>query len=157
SGVSRLDSVLAVRRGEGSADSPLEQRVFRVLRPRVPPFVTHYPLTLDGVTLILDLALVDFRIAGEVEGRDVRVRSRSAFDRGKTKANLLVAHGWGPVYFTATMDDETIVRQVTALLPTDLRYARPRYSGWRPVKTFTTLERTMSSFLRSYLTVAIFP
>jgi NADH-quinone oxidoreductase subunit A len=30
------------------------------------------------------------------------------------------------------------------------------FAGWRPVKAFTTLERTMSSFLRSYLTVAIF-
>jgi NADH-quinone oxidoreductase subunit A len=29
-------------------------------------------------------------------------------------------------------------------------------AGWQPVKAFTTLPRTMSSFLRSYLTVAIF-
>jgi NADH-quinone oxidoreductase subunit A len=29
-------------------------------------------------------------------------------------------------------------------------------AGWQPVKAFTTLVRTMSSFLRSYLTVAIF-
>jgi NADH-quinone oxidoreductase subunit A len=29
-------------------------------------------------------------------------------------------------------------------------------AGWRPVKAFTTLPGTMSSFLRSYLTVAIF-
>ena len=30
------------------------------------------------------------------------------------------------------------------------------FAGWRRVNAFTTLERTMSSFLRSYLTVAIF-
>ena len=30
------------------------------------------------------------------------------------------------------------------------------FAGWRHVRGFTTLRRTMSSFLRSYLTVAIF-
>ncbi|HSS12137.1 MAG TPA: type IV toxin-antitoxin system AbiEi family antitoxin domain-containing protein [Acidimicrobiales bacterium] len=116
-GVSLLDKLLAVRRDEANPDSPLEQRVFRVLKPRVPPFATHYQLTLDGITMILDLAFVEFRIAGEIEGHDVRARLRGTFDRGKVKANLLVAHGWRPVYFTWTMDDETMVRQVTALLP----------------------------------------
>jgi hypothetical protein len=116
-GVRRLDRLLVPRVGERNADSALEQRVFRVLKPRVPPFVTHYPLTLSGETLIVDLALRDFKIAGEVEGREVRSMSRGAFDRGKLKANLLIAHGWRLVYFTSTMDDETIVRQVTALLP----------------------------------------
>jgi hypothetical protein len=116
-GVRRLDRLLVSRVGERNADSALEQRVFRVLKPRVPPFVTHYPLTLNGETLIVDLALRDFKIAGEVEGREVRTMSRGAFDRGKLKANLLIAHGWRLVYFTSTMDDETIVRQVIALLP----------------------------------------
>jgi hypothetical protein len=117
-GVKRLDRLLAVRAGDPPPDSSLEQRVFRVLRPRVPQFVTHYPLTFGGKTWIVDLALLDFKIAGEVEGRDVRAVSRGAFDRGKLKANILVAHGWRLVYFISTMDDETIVEQVTALLPT---------------------------------------
>jgi hypothetical protein len=116
-GVRRLDRLLVSRIGEPNPDSALEQRVFRVLKRRVPPFVTHYPLTLGGKTWIVDLALLDFKIAGEVEGRDVRALSRGAFDRGKLKANILVAHGWRLVYFTSTMDDETIVGQVTALLP----------------------------------------
>ena len=116
-GVLRLDRLLAARAGQPIPDSALERRVFRVLKPRVPPFVTHFQLTLDGRALILDLAIEEFKIAGEVEGREVRARSRGAFDRGKLKANLLVAHGWRPVYFTSTMDDETLVRQVTALLP----------------------------------------
>ena len=83
----------------------------------MPRFVTHYPVTLGGETLVVDLALLEFQIAGEVEGREVRAVSRGAFDRGKLKANLLVAHGWRLVYFTSTMDDETIVRQVAVLLP----------------------------------------
>lgn len=116
-GVKRLDRLLVPRVGERNPDSALEQRVFRVLKPRVPPFLTHYRLTLGGETLVVDLALLEFQIAGEVEGREVRAMSRGAFDRGKLKANLLIAHGWRLVYFTSTMDDETIVRQVTALLP----------------------------------------
>jgi hypothetical protein len=116
-GVTRLDRLLAVRAGEPNPDSALEQRVLRVLRPRVPPFLTHYQLNVDGKVLVLDLALVEFKIAGEVEGWQVRAVSRGAFDRGKLKANILIAHEWRPVYFTSTMDDEMILRQVTALLP----------------------------------------
>jgi hypothetical protein len=116
-GVRRLDRLLVARVGQPNPDSALEGRVFRVLRPRVPPFVTHYALTLGGKTLVVDLAFIEFKIAGEVEGRQVRAVSRGAFDRGKLKANILVAHGWRPVYFTSTMDDETIVQQVTPLLP----------------------------------------
>ena len=101
---------------EGFPASYLEQRVVRMLRPRVPPFEVHYTVVLDGDPIEMDLAWVAAKIDGEVDGMAVRAASRTKFERQCRRANILAAHGWRIVHFTAGMDDQTMVDQIMRLL-----------------------------------------
>jgi len=115
-GTRRLRVLLAQRLGEGHPDSLLEQRVIRVLKGRVAPFVVHHRVTLRDRVVDMDVAWPDRRIDGEIDGYRVRSASRRSFDADRVRANLLAAHGWRTVHFTSTMDAATIVGQVAPLL-----------------------------------------
>ncbi len=116
-GVAGLRRLVAIRLGEGHPDSVLEQRIFRVLKGRVPAFVVHHHVELGGRILELDMAWPDHRIAGEVEGRRVRLTSRTKFDSDRLRSNLLLRDGWREVHLTAGMDDTTLLAQVVPLFP----------------------------------------
>ncbi len=121
SGTGRLRRQLALRLEEGNPDSRLEQHVIRVLRPHVPPFKVRYADTFDGERIEMDLAWLDLKIDGEVDGMDVRSRSRTKFERDRLRANVLPRHGWRIVHFTSQMDDRTLLDQILPLLPADWR------------------------------------
>jgi hypothetical protein len=116
-GVRRLRRLLAVRLGEGHPDSPLEQRVFRVMKPQVPTFEVHHRIDLGGRVVELDMAWPEYRIAGEIEGRRLRMESRTKFDSERLRSNLLERYGWREVHLTAAMDDKTLLAQVVPLFP----------------------------------------
>jgi hypothetical protein len=115
-GAGLLNELLSLRTEEGFPHSHLEQRVVRMLRPRVPPFEVHYTVVLDGEPIEMDLAWVAAKIDGEVDGMAVRAASRTKFERQCRRENILAAHGWRIVHFTAGMDDQTMVDQVMRLL-----------------------------------------
>lgn len=120
-GAARLRRQLLLRLEEGNPDSPLEQRVIRVLRPHVPAFKIHYADTFDGERIEMDLAWLDLKIDGEVDGMDVRSRSRTKFKRERLRQNVLAKYGWRILHFTSDMDDKELVAQIAALLPADWR------------------------------------
>jgi hypothetical protein len=117
-GTAVLRHLLTERLDEGNPASDLEQRVIRVLKGRVPPFEVDHHITLDGEDVEIDIAWPALRVAGEVEGRWIRARSKSKFDRDKRKANQLAAHGWRIVYFTSAMSDATILMEARRALRT---------------------------------------
>jgi len=120
-GVKRLRRQRALRLEEDNPDSPLEQHVIRVLRPHVPAFKVRYADTFDGERIEMDLAWLDLKIDGEVDGMDVRRRSRTKFKRERLRQNLLAKHGWRILHFTSDMDDKELVDQILSLLPADWR------------------------------------
>ncbi len=115
-GVTVLRRLLAERLGEGNPDSRLEQRVIRVIKRSVPGYVVHHRVVLDGEVIDMDIAWVTEKIDGEVDGLNTRAVSRTKFERTCRRENILAAHGWRIVHFTAKMDDATIVAQVAPLL-----------------------------------------
>ncbi len=115
-GVNRLRSLLALRLDEGHPHSVLEQRVWRVLRAAsVPHFETHHVVTIEGQRIEMDLAWLDQKIDGEVDGLAVR-RSRTKFEQVSRRDNLLGADGWHIVHFTAQMTDSELVAAATRCL-----------------------------------------
>jgi hypothetical protein len=113
-GSARLRRLLGDRLGDGNQDNDLERRVLRVLKrmaDKVPEPVTHYQLVLGPRVIDMDLAWPEYRIDGEIDGRESHIQ-RSDFDRDRLRANLLVAHGWRLVHWTSTMDDDTIAAQI---------------------------------------------
>jgi hypothetical protein len=115
--VAPLRELLALRLEEGNFRSRFEQRVCRVLRPAVAPFEVNYTIVLDGVPIELDIAWLDCRVDGEVDGYAVRTGSRTKFRRQTRRENLLMAHGWRIVHFTYEMNDETIVNEALRFVP----------------------------------------
>lgn len=115
-GSGRLRSLLALRLNEGHPDSPLEQRVIRTLRPHVPTFKVHYADTFEGERIEMDLAWLDQKIDGEVDGLIVH-NTPTKKKRDRRRADLLEKYGWKIVHFTAEMDDRTLLDQIAALLP----------------------------------------
>lgn len=115
-GTSGLRGLLAERLGEGMPHSQLEQRVSRVLKRAVPPHKTHYTVVLDGVPIEMDLAWPEVKVDGEVDGFAVRAASRTKFERQLRRENILAAHGWRIVHFTAHMDDATIIALALSVL-----------------------------------------
>jgi very-short-patch-repair endonuclease len=114
SGMARLNLLLEYRRGERYQDAQLEQRVLRVLKrakDRVPAPVVHYQAVLGDRVVDMDLAWPEHRIDGEVDGY-LAHSQWSDFERDRERANVLFAHGWGMVHWTARMDDEEIVAVV---------------------------------------------
>ena len=115
--VAPLQELLALRLQEGNLRSRFEQRVCRVLRPIVAPFEVNHTIVLDGVPIELDIAWLEARVDGEVDGYAVRTASRTKFRRQTRRENLLMAHGWRIVHFTYEMDDETIVNEALRFVP----------------------------------------
>jgi hypothetical protein len=115
-GAADLRVLLAERLGEGNPDSPLERRVVRVLKRVAPGYALHHRVVLDGEVIEMDIAWVDQKIDGEVDGMAVRNGSRNKFERQCRRGNILAAHGWSIVHFTDKMDDRTLIAQVAPLL-----------------------------------------
>jgi very-short-patch-repair endonuclease len=115
-GVAELRPLLALRVGEGNPDSKLEQRVVRAVKGVAPGYTLHHQVVLDGEVITMDIAWVDEKIDGEADGMLVRAASRTKFERSCRRDNILAAHGWRIVHFTAEMDDKTLVAQIAPLL-----------------------------------------
>jgi hypothetical protein len=80
-GWAKLRRVLGLRLDEGRPDSPLEQRMIRVVKPAFPGFEVHHRVVLDGEVIEMDIAWVREKIDAEVDGMFTRARSRSKFER----------------------------------------------------------------------------
>lgn len=115
-GATRLRDLLTFRVGEGSPDSQLEQRVVRVVKRVAPGYTLHHQVVLDGEVIDMDIAWPAQKIDGEIDGLRTRAKSRTKFERSCRRQNILTAHGWRIVHFTAGMDDATLVAQVAPLL-----------------------------------------
>jgi very-short-patch-repair endonuclease len=122
----RLRHLLELRLDEASPDSLLEQRVIRVIKPRLPAFVVHHRIALQGRTVELDVAWPEYLLAAEIDGRHVRVASRTKFDSDRLRSNLLEMHGWRVVHLSAGMDDMTILAQLVPFFPPTLIDQRVR-------------------------------
>jgi hypothetical protein len=95
--------------GYDPGDSDLETRVLRaVVAHGFPPPVQQHRVRLGGRSLRVDLAYPALRLAIELDGWEFH-RTRTAFDDDRSRANLLVAHGWAVVRFTSRSTDDEIV------------------------------------------------
>lgn len=113
-GRGRVKRLLAERAESPNAESVLESRVYRSLRP-LAPFAAHYMLSIGGSSFVLDVAWPERRVAAEIIGREHRVASRTAFDRERHKLNVLAAAGWQVAHLTSTMSDKDLRAAVRAL------------------------------------------
>jgi very-short-patch-repair endonuclease len=111
-GASELRRLLAERTGEGNPDSRLEQRVIRAIKREFPGYTVHHRVVLDGDVIEMDIAWVDEKIDGEVDGMQTRSASRTKFERTSRRSNILNRHGWRIVHFTDKMDDNMLIAQV---------------------------------------------
>lgn len=111
-----LQELLAERLpGYNPGDSDLETRVLRLLVAHgYPPPAQQHRVRLGGRTFRIDLAYPVLRLAIELDGWEFH-SSRSAFDDDRTRANLLVAHGWSVVRFTSRSSDEEILACIGAI------------------------------------------
>ena len=110
-----LTRLLQLRSEEPGADSVLEARAFRALRP-VRPFVAHFQVVIDGCIYVLDGAWPERMLGVEIVGRAHRVASLSAFDRERRKLNAMTRAGWRVVHLTAAMSDSDMVSAVRAVM-----------------------------------------
>lgn len=72
------------------------------------PPAQQYRVRIGGRTIRIDLAYPERKLAIELDGWEFH-RTRTAFDDDRTRANLLVAHGWTLVRFTSRSSDEEIL------------------------------------------------
>jgi very-short-patch-repair endonuclease len=120
-----LRAVLSSRVNDSAAESLLELRIIRVLKP-FEPFETQFQVLLDGEVFILDVAWPWWRVALEVDGWWSRRQSRQKLDDDDHKTNVLLAHGWRILRVTSTMSDATVLRDVGRLLPARMVRTRRR-------------------------------
>lgn len=113
-GRGHLVAMLRERAESPGADSMLEARAFRALKP-LAPFEVHHVVEVDGKTYVLDAAWPSCRVAVEVDGRSHRVASRDAFDRERRKINALGAAGWRIAHLTSVMSPEEMCAAVRKL------------------------------------------
>jgi hypothetical protein len=111
-GTAELRRLLGDRLGEGRPDSRLEQRVIRTVKRCFPGYIVHYEQVLDGQVIVMDIGWPALKLDGEVDGMTTRTRSRTKFERVERRANLLQAHGWRIVHFTASMHEQEIIAQL---------------------------------------------
>jgi len=114
-GRGRLEKLLSLRAEEPGADSELEARVFRALKPFW-PYETHFPVSIEGQTYVLDAAWPEYLVAVEIVGRSHRLASRSAFDRERRKLNVLAGAGWKLAHVTAVMSVSDVRSYLESLL-----------------------------------------
>jgi very-short-patch-repair endonuclease len=87
--------------GYDPGDSDFESRVLRVIVANgFPPPAQQYRVRIGGRTIRIDLAYPDRKLAIELDGCEFH-HTRSAFDDDRSRANLLVAHGWTLIRFTS--------------------------------------------------------
>jgi hypothetical protein len=122
----RLRRLLGLRLDESNPDSVLEQRVLRAIKPWVPPFVVHHRVEAAGRILELDVAWPEYLLGAEIDGRQVRIASRSKFDSDRLRSNLLELAGWRIVHLTAGMDHLTLLAQLIPFFPPELIDVRLR-------------------------------
>ena len=91
-----------------------------------PPSRCIIDSALGGRIVEFDVAWPEHHIAAEIDGRHVRVSSRTKFDSDRLRSNLLEASGWRVVHLTAGMDDLTLLAQLIPFFPDDLIDARLR-------------------------------
>lgn len=99
--------------GYDPGDSELEIRALHALRAAgLPEPVQQHPVTLgEGRRALLDLAYPDDLIAIELDGWDVH-RTRTAFDRDRSRANELALLGWRIYRFTSSTTVAELARTV---------------------------------------------
>lgn len=114
-GRGRVARLLSLRDEAPDADSVLEARVFRALRP-LAPFEHHFLMSVGNSVFNLDVAWPDQKVTAEIIGRAHRVASRSAFERERRKLNALAHDGWRIVHLTAGMSADEMVASVRGLL-----------------------------------------
>jgi very-short-patch-repair endonuclease len=114
-----LRAVLSTRVAEPAAESVLELRIIRALKP-FEPFETQFHVVIGGEIFILDIAWPWWRVAVEVDGWWSRRQSRRKLDEDDHKSNALIADGWRLLRVTAAMSDETVRREVGRVLPVGL-------------------------------------
>ena len=105
---------------EGHPANGLERRIIRVVKGQVPPYEVHHQIELEGRLIEMDIAWPDYLIDAEVEGRHVRMASRTKFEADRLRSNLLQRHHWSQVQLTAGMSDRTILAQLVPLFPREV-------------------------------------
>jgi len=113
----KLQAVLAARTpGYEPGESTLETAVFdAIVRGGLPAPVRQFPVKLGRTPYRLDLAYPEQRIAIEVDGFDFH-RTRSDFDRDRTRQNALVLARWTVLRFTSQSTAAEIVESVRGAL-----------------------------------------
>jgi very-short-patch-repair endonuclease len=118
--------------GDAVADSSTEALFADVLAGHGVPLPVHHQIVLTGYGVVeLDYAYVEERVALEVDGYGVHLRSREAFEDDRLRQNALSVLGWHVLRFTHRM----IVRQPGIVAGTVARMLRQRRTDG-----FTTLE-----------------
>jgi len=87
--------------GDAVPDSGTEALLASVLQAHGLPLpVHHYEVTPDGTTYELDYAYPDHKVAIEVDGYGVHMRSRDAFEHDRHRQNEIEIAGWRFLRFT---------------------------------------------------------
>jgi very-short-patch-repair endonuclease len=115
-GVRMVKRLLEARQAEAQANSDLQQRAARILRP-FEPFELEYQVVMDGHVFVLDIAWPAWKVGVECDGFRPHDLSRSRFDHDRVRGNLLLAGGWAIAHFTSAMSDEQLLIGVGRLLP----------------------------------------
>jgi predicted transcriptional regulator of viral defense system len=113
-GMSRVSQLLAIRAEGPMADSILESRIFRALRP-LSPFRAHFRVTIGHSVFVIDAAWPHLRVGAEIVGRSHRAASRSAFDQERRKLNALASAGWRIAHLTSAMPSSEMLEAVRRL------------------------------------------
>ena len=109
--------------GDAVADSSTEALFADVLVAHGLPLPVHHQIVLTGHGVVeLDYAYVAERVALEVDGYGVHLRSREAFEDDRLRQNALSVLGWHVLRFTHRM----IVRQPGIVAGTVARMLRQR-------------------------------
>jgi predicted transcriptional regulator of viral defense system len=84
-----------------ATDSPLAERFHALIRSRgiKEPLTEQYLTLPTGDTFRVDFMWPDERVVVETDGRDTHLTPQ-AFQRDRTRDQLLSAHGWRPLRFT---------------------------------------------------------
>jgi very-short-patch-repair endonuclease len=120
-GVGVLRAVLGDRVLVDAADSRVEERLARVLADHGVSLPEHHHVVrLDrGIVAELDYAYPDKRVALEVDGYGVHLRSRETFEYDRDRQNELEIAGWRVLRFTSRAlagEPERVASQVARML-----------------------------------------
>jgi hypothetical protein len=113
------DRALRVR---GHDDSPAARDLgAAMIAAGVPPFVTQWPVTVDGHDYLLDYAWPEQKVALEYQGWADHGVSRTAFDNDAFRRSRLTAAGWLMLDVTSAMSHHLVIRWVRSAV-TRVRY-----------------------------------